>query len=74
MAMRAHYVITDGRGVEAAALIDTGRRLLAIFSWHFEGYAHRAALRTVLARARRSSPGLPHWPGLPPVRRAGTTV
>ncbi|GIE83120.1 hypothetical protein Aph02nite_90700 [Actinoplanes philippinensis] len=40
--------------IEAAALIDTSRRLLAIFSWHLEGYAHRAALRAVLAET---------WPG-----------
>jgi hypothetical protein len=40
--------------VEAAALVDIPRRVLAVFSWHFEGYAHRAAWRAVLART---------WPG-----------
>lgn len=40
--------------IEAAALIDIPRRLLAVFSWHCEGYAHRAALRAVLAQT---------WPG-----------
>lgn len=39
---------------EAAAFIDPGRRVLAIFTWHCEGYAHRAALRAVLAET---------WPG-----------
>ena len=39
---------------EAAALIDIPRRMLAVFSWHCEGYAHRAALRAVLAQT---------WPG-----------
>lgn len=40
--------------IEAAALIDLSRRVLAVFSWHCEGYAHRAALRAVLAHT---------WPG-----------
>ncbi|WP_433796830.1 hypothetical protein [Actinoplanes sp. CA-252034] len=40
--------------IEAAALIDTSRRLLAVFGWHFEGYAHRAALHALLAQT---------WPG-----------
>jgi hypothetical protein len=50
----AERFLRDPVWIEAAALIDTSRRLLAIFSWHFDGYAHRAAVRSVLART---------WPG-----------
>ncbi|MFD1367394.1 hypothetical protein [Actinoplanes sichuanensis] len=40
--------------IEAGALIDTSRRLLAVFSWHLSGYAHRAAWKAVLGQT---------WPG-----------
>jgi hypothetical protein len=47
-------VLLDPVWCEGAALVDVRRRVLALFMWHCEGYAHRAALHAVLADT---------WPG-----------
>jgi hypothetical protein len=51
---RPAEVLLDPIWCEAAALVDVRRRVLMLFTWHCEDYAHRAALRAVLAET---------WPG-----------